>query len=82
MKQKNYLLWKTEKVPLPVVYHLNQAAGALTHRTGRNLKYGERLSIKNAGFQQSATRSPDSFGRHCKYRKNFRNMQIFRSEIS
>jgi hypothetical protein len=27
---------KTEKVPLPVVYHLIQAVGALTLHTGRN----------------------------------------------
>lgn len=27
---------KQKIVPLPVVYHLKQAVGALTHHTGRN----------------------------------------------
>lgn len=37
----------TKIVPLPVVYHLKQAVGALTLHTGRNYMY-KTMGIKNA----------------------------------
>nr|DAT27616.1 MAG TPA: hypothetical protein [Caudoviricetes sp.] len=45
---KQYLLgiYRNKKVPLPVVFHLTQAVGALTLHTVRNLYFD--LGVKNA----------------------------------
>jgi hypothetical protein len=69
VKCRNSLLgYKRKKFRSPLSSTLKQAAGALTHRTGRNLSYrdlghghkkGRRLTL-------TATLSPVSNGRHRK----------------